>query len=152
MENINDFYDEIMKLLRELQRQYGVANVNYTAYALERLENCIITCSTVESLLLGDSSGQLADYCVTFSSLIECLRQVYRNWEEYEDLIDSHPDASLHYHTPLVHIAGQAGRPRFAISRDQLLYLVSLGFKWTEISALLDVSRMTVYRYDIAMS
>ena len=51
MENIIDFYDEIVKLLRELQRQYGVANVNYTAYALERLENCIITCSTVESLL-----------------------------------------------------------------------------------------------------
>ena len=45
MENINDFYDEIVRLLRELQRQYGIANVNYTAYALERLENCIITCS-----------------------------------------------------------------------------------------------------------
>ena len=149
MENINDFYDEIVRLLRELQRQYGIANANYTAYALERLENCIITCSTVESLLLRASSGELEDYCVLFNSLIECLRQVYRTWEEYEDLIDSHPDTSLCYHTPLVHMAGNIGRPRFAISRDQLLYLASLSFKWTEIAALLGVSRMTIYRYDV---
>ena len=117
MENIDDFYNEILKLLRELQRQYSVANANYTVYALERLGNCINTCSTVENLLLRDSFGELEDYCVMFCNHIECLRQVYRNWEEYEDLIDSHPDTSGHF-----------GRPQFAISRDQLLYLVSLGF------------------------
>ena len=79
MENISNFYEEIMKLLTDLQRQYGVANASYTAYALERLEDCIITCSTVEGLLLEDSSGELEEYCSMFSSLIECLRQVYRN-------------------------------------------------------------------------
>ena len=79
-----------------------------------------------------------------------CDRWLYHNWEEYEVLIDSHPDTSLHYHAPLVHLAGHVGRPRFAISRNQLLYLVSLGFKWTEIAALFGVSQMTVYRYDVS--
>ena len=46
-------------------------------------------------------------------------------------------------------MAGNIGRPRFAISRDQLLYLASLSFKWTEIAALLGVSRMIIYRYDV---
>ena len=40
-----------------------------------------------------------------------------------------------------------AGRPQFDISKEQLEYLSSLGFKWTEVAALLGVSRMTIYRY-----
>ena len=50
----------------------------------------------------------------------------------------------LSYHAPLVRVPGQVGRPRFAITREQLLYLASLGFKWTEIAPLLGVSRMTI--------
>jgi len=34
----------------------------------------------------------------------------------------------------------------FDISREQIEYLSSLGFKWVEIAALLGVSRMTIYR------
>ena len=38
------------------------------------------------------------------------------------------------------------GRPRVIISLEQLQYLRSLNFSWTQISDLLGVSRMTVYR------
>ena len=38
------------------------------------------------------------------------------------------------------------GCPQLEISRDQLEYLVSLSFNWTQIAAILGVSRMTVYR------
>ena len=38
------------------------------------------------------------------------------------------------------------GRPRFLISRDQLEYLRSLSFTWTEIATLIGVSRMTIFR------
>lgn len=33
----------------------------------------------------------------------------------------------------------------FDVSREQLVYLSSLAFTWTEIAALLGVSRMTIY-------
>ena len=39
------------------------------------------------------------------------------------------------------------GMPNFLISKDQLEYLSSLGFRWKEITIRLGVSRMTVYRY-----
>ena len=52
-------------------------------------------------------------------------------------------DAS--YSTPL-ELTSHRGRPRFQISRDKLEYLWSLSFTWAEISSLLGVSRMTVYR------
>ena len=38
------------------------------------------------------------------------------------------------------------GRPKYLITSEQLEYLVSLRFSWNEISALLGVSRMTLYR------
>ena len=89
--------------------------------------------------------SRLENYCHTLNSLIKCLRQLYHEWEEYQDIVDSYPDESLCYRAP-VSFMGDVGRPRFEISMDQLLYLASLSFKWTEIAALLGVSRMTIYR------
>ena len=50
-----------------------------------------------------------------------------------------------------INTATSVGRPRFDISRDLLLYLMSLSFKWTEIAALLNISRMTLYRYVVSI-
>ncbi len=41
---------------------------------------------------------------------------------------------------------GERGRPRFIISKDQLKFLLDLGFKSGEIAALLGVSESTVKR------
>ena len=38
------------------------------------------------------------------------------------------------------------GHPRFRITREQLEYLRSLSFSWTDISRLLGMSRMTIHR------
>ena len=143
MDNVAYIFGEVIKLLRELERQYGVGNARYTAYAIERLEYSIIACTAVHDSLVEDS--RLEDYCFTLNELIECLRQVYYRWEEYQDIVDSqYSNVSLCYCVP-VHPTGNVGRPRFEISRDQLLYLTFLSFKWTEIAALLGASRMTVY-------
>lgn len=142
--DITEFFDEIIKLLQETDRQYGIANSSYTDYAMERLEHAIITCTTIRERLEVRSSLDLQEYCSMLNSLIECLRVVYSKWEEYYDILNSYPER-YSYHVPVVH-SNLVGRPRFQISRDQLLYLISLSFKWTEISALLGVSRMTVYR------
>jgi len=76
--------------------------------------------------------------------LISYLRQLRGHWEVYLDNMDQR-HLSTAYHAPVVHALGR-GRPRFDITRDQLEYLSSLSFNWTQISALLGVSRMTVYR------
>ena len=47
--NLTEFFDEIIKLLQETDRQYGIANSSYTDYALGRLEHCIITCTTIST-------------------------------------------------------------------------------------------------------
>ena len=52
---------------------------------------------------------------------------------------------SVSYSAPAEHVS-RRGRPRFTIAREQLLYLRSLCFTWTDIALLLDVSRMTIFR------
>ena len=49
------------------------------------------------------------------------------------------------YQVPLV-VFNRLGRPRFDISQEQLVYLRSLSFTWSQIAAILGVSRMTLYR------
>lgn len=147
MNGLNVFLDEIIRLIDDGERQYGVANAGYTDYFIERLELCIISCIDLQDKLQDhEGSEDLQDYCFTLNQLIECLRRLFYKWIEYEDLVESLPVRSQSYQVPIVITAGP-GRPSFYISKDQLIYLSSLSFKWKDIAAILNVSRMTIYRF-----
>ena len=64
-------------------------------------------------------------------------------WQLYIDQINTQIN-STSYRAPILMISGRPGRPMFNISADQLIYLHSLSFTWTQISAMLGVSRMTI--------
>ena len=51
------FYEELVKLLEEAERHYGVANKQYTEYILERLEFSIHSCR-----LLGETMDRMRCY------------------------------------------------------------------------------------------
>ena len=76
--------------------------------------------------------------------LISCFRI---KWEEYQSILDSglHNEA-LAFCVPVVH-TGRRGRPRFDVTKEQLEYISSLSSTWSEIVALLGVSRTTIFRY-----
>ena len=99
MEAVASFFDEITKLLMELERQYGVATANYTSYAIERWEYSIIACTTVHGRLAEDST--LDGYCSMLNDLVGCLRVLYYKWEEYQDIMDSYPDGSAQHQCQL---------------------------------------------------
>ena len=83
----------------------------------------------------------IASYCSSIGDLIECLRRIHHKWEECASALDSLP---THETVQRSHPDGP-GRPDFEIGKDQLLeYQASLSFKWTEIAALLGVSRIHV--------
>ncbi len=84
------------------------------------------------------------DLDASFEELMGHLRAFYQKWKDYESVLESH--SSLFSSQISVSRVSTAGRPKFAISKDQLVYLSSLSFKWTEIAALLGVSRMTLFR------
>lgn len=140
---MESFFDDIVMLVEGAERQYGVANARYTEYVLERFEFCISTCTLMYDRMEQNGSG-LEDYTLSLSELIECLRVIYNKWMEYEGVIERLPASSTAYRAPTLI---SRGRPRFDISKEQLVYLSSLYFTWVDIAALLGVSRMTVYRF-----
>ena len=139
------YFYEIVHLLEAADRQYGIANQSYAQYVLERLEICLQTCRTVRGQITpSGGTGRLQWYLEAFDELISCLQLIRRKWEEYQNI--GSPNEALAYCVPVVH-TGRRGRPRFDVTKKQLEYLASLSFTWSDIAALLGVSRTTIFRY-----
>ena len=65
--------------------------------------------------------------------------------ERYQLILESN-SRSAAYHLP-IQCTYERGRPKFDIDKEQLEYLLSLSFSWSDIAALLGISRTTLYRY-----
>ena len=144
-------FDRISQFLEGAQRQFGIANHSFAEYAIEKLELCIHTCTTLCDHLVNflidlddDEATVVQDYLSTVETLLGCVRFLHAEWLEYRDIIDA---SSTRFSYQSGTMRQWFGRPRFSIQQDQLEYLASLSFTWTEIASLLGVSGMTVYRY-----
>ena len=142
-------FEEIGTFLEELERQYGFCNRGYTEYALSRLELCIQTSLTLQGTIvtrIQNTSEEVQDICDSLSELVDSLRRIRLKWNEYQDILDSGVSLTdIAYRAPILQSGGR-GRPSFDVSKEQLEYLASMQFTWSEIAALIGVSRSTVYR------
>ena len=144
------FFTEVARVVASANNQRGLANEEFSEYVVEQLEMIIISVSTLNSYLgshlpsseLG-SEIAISNMREELSSLLECLRCILSEWEEYLN----HPFSSGNYsYRAPTRASSGPGRPRFDISEQQLMYLHSMGFTWIEIANLLGVSRMTIFR------
>ena len=63
------------------------------------------------------------------------------------DVESSRSSGRFMYHVPCTKYRSVCrGRPQVFISEDQLIYLRSLNFSWSQIAEVLGVSRMIIYR------
>lgn len=70
-----------------------------------------------------------------------CVREITSQWERHIDE-QVHREVATSYSAPHARV----GRPRFNITREQLEYLASMSFSWSQIAGMLGVSRNTIYR------
>ena len=143
---------ELSSFLRNIERQYMIANEQFSEYALERLEIGMAGVSNLIDHLRANAASHTAEevvsvathYSALLAELLECLRQIYNEWTVY--LEDFHVNRhATSYSAPVAQV-NRTGRPNFLISEAQLQYLRSLGFSWTQIAEILGVSYTTVYR------
>ena len=144
------FFDELSSFIRSVNRQRGTANEDFSEYVVERLEMCTISVSSlVHHLRLNAPTDEAAarvgaQYSANLSELLECLRSMLREWQDYLNHYQLRSISA--YHAPPAPSMSQPGRPRFDISKEQLQYLRSMSFSWVQISEILGVSHMTIYR------
>ena len=147
MANINEveetwrsFAAQTLRLLEELQSRQETTDASYISLACDRLSEALKSVNFLSGAL---SSDQVLgpDLLILLSS----LQDIQAEWERK---LESTADKLLSTSYGVRCVVGQTGpgRPRFDISEEQLSALRELGLSWTDISALLGVSRVTVYR------
>lgn len=151
------FFDEMCSFLLSAERQSSTGNANesFSHYVLEKFS---VYCSNISSLLIhmqatledgSVSDGESSVISAYVSMLVEVLQNLQttaREWDLYLDEIYQVSHSAM-YLAPTVLVAHRRrGRPRFDISHDQLEYLSSMSFSWTQVASMLGVSRMTIYR------
>ena len=96
-----------------------------------------------------EESTIILEYCAYLSQLLQCLRIISLEWQAYLEVCELRSQSA--YAVGHVQSASRpVGRPRFDISEDQLEYLSSMSFSWTQIASMLGVSRMTVVELSLA--
>lgn len=147
------FFTLIQNLVLESDQQRGSASEQYTAFVVEKLE---MSMSNIR-LLMGhidnnidagtfedEELGIIQEYKGDLSYLLMSLRTLLEEWRKYQD-DQLRMDIRTSYQVPVIK-SGRRGRPKYLITEEQLGHLISLEFSWNDISALLGVSRMTLYR------
>ena len=145
----------ISTLLQDLSRKFGLCNVRYAEYAVDILDICLGSVSLVvdqfNDALQDHSTNQNEEtqiilfYRGQLEEFIICLQQIAIEWQMLKDTLDAN-EWSPHAYRAIAVPTGVRGRPRFQISQEQLEYLYSLSFSWSDISEMLGVSRITIYR------
>lgn len=145
------FFSELVRFTESSERQFeSHANQQYSEYVLDRLD--LITQSATrirDRLLQADPESQieqdaLSSLISSLNEILDSLPPLIRKWQQHLDDIDVHMMSSR-YQVPVKNYPGP-GRPRLLVTREQLEYLRSLSFTWTDISAMLNISRMTLHR------
>ena len=143
-------FQEIESFLRSSGHQLGQCSVSSGVHTLERLELYISGLVHLNNLLdanimevRGQHRSPVTECVSQITQLISCLRSLAKEWQLYVDTKEQQADL-VRYHASIQQ-SGR-GRPRFLIAKEQLQYLNSLGFTWTDIAHMIGVSRMTLYR------
>ena len=142
------FFEELSRMLRSSNRQFGIANAQYSEYIIDRLELAVANVTNLQSFCRNQPSHDiepLRNVLRMLTDLLHKMVELVEQWKVYADRIELEATSSC-YMAPLQQSTGRRGRSRFSIEREQLVYLRSLRFSWVDISNLLGVSRMTVYR------
>ena len=147
------FFTLIGNLVSESEQQRGTASEQYTSDVVEKLE---VSMSNIRLLIIhidnhigagsfeNEELAVIEAYKGNFNDLLVNLQILLQQWRAYRDE-QARMDIQTAYQLPVPR-SGRRGRPKYLITNEQLDYLISLEFSWNDISALLGVSRMTLYR------
>ena len=141
------FFSELVRFLQTSERQYAGANQQYTDYVVDRLAMCTRNVEVLKERLETSLEGADVEVQPVITQIFTriALGQLSTKWQQHMDELEGRSSSA--YQVPLQHASHlRPGRPRFSITKEQLEYLHSLHFSWTEIARILGVSRMTVHR------
>ena len=150
------YFTQVTGFFENIERQsHANPNRNYTEYVIESLEVLWRSLNSVKEYIASQSVSEenqaaVRELLANLEELINLLPPIASQWQKRVEQLD-HQSVHTRYQAPSL-MSGHPGRPRFDISKEQLEYLYSLSFSWTDIAQMLGVSRMTIYRRRVEYS
>ncbi len=145
-----EFLTEVGSFLEHLQRNYRICDINGMEYDIRKLEQYIEIFAALLSVLLTIQEAPLLLTRIV-SDLANSLRK--SKFELFKKLSDhmKYKDQVFVCETEVT-----GGRPKFVVTREQIVVLRDTGMTWSDISKCLCISPKTLYRrrqeYDIPNS
>lgn len=121
----NQFFHQLSLLIASCERQCGVANEQYAEYVLDRLSLAYQVLQSIMNTFqspAGRAMLELQNFGRHLSTLVQSVREIISLWRRYYETIEMSGFRS-HYVTP-THQMNHFGRPRFEITKQQLLHYV----------------------------
>eukprot|EP00794_Sanderia_malayensis_P013267 gene13267-14634_t len=146
-EELEEFLTEVGSFLENLQRNYYICDINGMEYDIRKLDQYIEIFAALLSVLLTVQEAPLLLTQIV-SGLANSLRK--RKYDISKKLSDHLKDKEQVY---VCETEDTGGRPRFVVTREQIVVLRDTGMTWSDISKCLCISPKTLYRrrqeYDI---
>lgn len=105
---------------------------------------CVLFYRIFESQNYGTEGAELMSHLLQLLRIYEEFRARYQECCQF--LEEQENNQSFRCETSGSCEPKSRGRPRFLVSKSQILALREIGFSWTKISNLLGISRITLYR------
>ena len=152
------YFQELSDFITSLDGdRISFANERFTDYVVDRLSTCVSTLSRLiyhlqsssNSIELDEDDVEVVEYYqLLLHQLLDTIRRIESEWQRHFDHLQavSGTRRESAFQLSSTRTFNRPGRPKFNVTKEQLEYLSSMSFSWTQIAQLLGVSRMTVYR------
>ena len=144
-------FEELTQLLSDSERNKEVANLERAEYICEHIKNAVLTIGRLYTLVLDyicdnpvcEIVSELLDKLSTLEEQLSSVELPY--WQHKVGILSASLEVDV-VTPPTIHHDHQRGRPPFDVDTEQIVCLREIGFTWKEVSTMLGISRMTLYR------
>ncbi len=147
-ENVEEFLYALSLFTEQLFQSYMSNDLDGLRYHRRRLEEFIDVLSAVFVMISVQNGIEL------IIDLIDLLLQnLRRHLRDINQMLDHHHNATQNQQTSMVSRyfcekrVVECGRPKFVITREQILSLRETGMMWNDIAKCLNISTKTLYRH-----
>ena len=138
-EEVESFFISALQCIESLQRHESNDFMQERLY--RQLDNHTRTLSAfVAALSRYDPNNR------DVSNLLESLYSCFRNLLLEHEAGQESTDVTNNFVPPTV-LTGHPGRPRYAISSEQIYHCLSIGMTWQRIALCFGINRRTLYRH-----
>ena len=107
------YFSELARFFQSIENNFGSANRQYTEYCISRLALCYRNVDAVKESVQthnndAESNGDLQTIEQDLTELLECISQMFSQWQQYLHTIDEEDD-SIRYRAPIQAPSGSRG-------------------------------------------